>query len=80
MLIPRHADGAVVAPQQSTWERLWKTIMGREALKRAENPTAPPPMTPPQDNTDYVRKAAEAAGKRNEEDKRRQQGQAGSYR
>ncbi len=75
--IRKHADGAVVAPQQSTWERLWKAIMGREALKRAENPTAPPPMTPPaSDNTDYVRKAAEEAGKRNEEEKRRQQ-QAG---
>ncbi len=67
--MPAHADGAVVAPTTSPWEKLWKIITGKsaqEALGKAANPTAPPNMQP-QDDISAVRKAAEEAGKRNEE-------------
>ncbi len=68
--MPAHADGAVVAPESSPWEKLWKIITGKstqEALGKAANPTGPPPMTPPSDDISVVRRAAEEAGKRNEE-------------
>ncbi len=68
--MPAHADGAVVAPESSPWEKLWKIITGKstqEALGKAQSTGGPPPMTPPSDDISVVRRAAEEAGKRNEE-------------
>ncbi len=69
-LVPRHADGAVVAPESSPWEKLWKIITGKstqEALNKSASTGGPQPMTPPSDDISVVRRAAEEAGKRNEE-------------
>ncbi len=56
--------------QEPTWQRLWKMLMGRQALQQAAGTQAPPPM-PQQQDTSMVQRAAEEAGRRNEEEQAR---------
>ncbi len=56
--------------QEPTWQRLWKMLMGRQALQQAAGTQAPPPM-PQQQDTSMVQRAAEDAGRRNEEEQAR---------
>lgn len=58
-------------PQQSRLSRLWDVLMAHKALSQAAGAPAPAPP-PQQGNTDYVRKAAEEAGRRMEAEKAKQ--------
>lgn len=65
------ASGGVVDPagQPSGWKRLWGSLMGKEQLTRAANPTPTPTSPPANQDTSIVRRAAEEAGRRNDEAK-----------
>lgn len=70
MGMPCHADGVVATPPDPWWKQLLSRIMAKEALSKASGaPETSYAPTAPQGNTDYVRKAAEEAGRRMEEEK-----------
>lgn len=63
------AEGGVVdqAGQPSMWQKLWGNLMGKQQMARAANPLPTPSSPPANQDTSIVRRAAEEAGRRNDE-------------
>lgn len=72
MGLRKHADGAVVDPQKQNWfDKLRSVLMGKQALDKASG-SAPPTPPPQPTSIDYVKRAAEDAGRRNDEEKKKE--------
>jgi hypothetical protein len=56
-------------PPESGWMKLWKNLMGVDALKKASGESARPVNPPENQDMSVVRRAAEEAGRRMQEEK-----------